>query len=316
MNILITGGTGNIGSRLLIPLIQRGDRVFLLDVRSRPHFESPEAKRVEVIQADLGDREAIFEAVRSRKIDSIFHLGAVLSSNAEDQPSDAWKANMDGMVHVLDAARTHGVKRVVFSSTIASYGAGLASPLSLDAPQWPVSLYGVTKVAGERLGNYYFHRFGLDFRGIRLPVVVAARGAAGGASAFCSAVFEESVFHGKYEFYVPPETRSPMLYIGDVVRAFVDLHDAAPEKLRHRVYNITGMNPSAEELAAAVRKRLPEARITYKPDPLRAAIVQSWPNQIDDSDARRDWGWKSTWDLERMADTIIEALQNELAGKQ
>jgi threonine 3-dehydrogenase len=313
MNILITGGTGNLGSRLVIPLVQRGHRVAVFDVRSTPHFVSAEFEKVIAITGDLADRQAILNAVSSLKIQSIFHLGAVLSSSAEDNPYDAWQANMNGMLNVLDSARLGGAEKVIFSSTIATYGSHVASPLLDDSPQWPISLYGVTKVAGERLGAYYHSRFGLDFRGIRLPALIAARGSGGGASAYCSAVFEQSVCQGKYEFFVRPGTRAPMLYIEDAVRALLDLHEAPAQNLSRHVYNIAGIVPSAEELAEAVRKRLPAVKITYNPDPLRTSIVESWPQQIDDSAARKDWKWKSSWNLEQISDAIIEVLKNELA---
>jgi nucleoside-diphosphate-sugar epimerase len=316
MNVLITGGTGNLGSRLAIPLVQRGDHVVAFDIRSEPHFDSAEFREaVEVVVGDLADRHRVVGILREHKIETIFHLGAVLSSAAEENPYDAWRANMDGMVNVVDAARSGGVQRVVFSSTIATYGVHLPEQLTEDAQQWPVSLYGVTKVAGERLGVYYHHQFGLDFRAIRLPAVIAARGSAGGASAYVSAVFEESVFNGEYEFSVNPTTRAPMLYIADAVRGFLNLHDAPAQNLSRRVYNIAGIAPSAEELAQAIRTRLPEVRITYRPDPLTCAIVESWPHRIDDSRARKDWGWDSTWNLERTTDEVIEVLRYELAGK-
>jgi threonine 3-dehydrogenase len=315
MNVLITGGTGNLGSRLAIPLVQRGDRVVVFDIRSKPHFDSEEFREAEVIVGDLADRDTVLKTVRSHKIESIFHLGAILSSSAEQNPYKAWRANMDGMVNVVDAGRLGGAQRVIFSSTVATYGAPVPVPLTDDAPQWPVSLYGVTKVAGERLGVYYHHQFGLDFRAIRLPAVIAARGSGGGTSAYCSAVFEQSVFNGQYDFYVNPTTRAPMLYIADAVRGFLDLHDVSAKNLRRRVYNIAGIAPSAEELARAVQARLPEVRITYHPDPLRCAIVESWPQRIDDSEARRDWNWDATWNLERMTDEIIEVLRHELAGQ-
>ena len=219
---------------------------------------------------------------------------------------------MKGTRNILEAARRLEVKRVVFSSTAATYGAGVPDPLPIDAPQWPVSLYGVTKVAGERLGVYYHYRFGVDFRAIRLPAVVAAQGAGGGASAYCSAVFRESVRYGRYEFYLRPTTRGPILYIADAVTALVGLHDAPAEQLSRRVYNVAGMGRSAEELADAVKKRLPHVAITYNPDPLRVSIVESWPAHIDDSDAARDWGWKAAYDLDRMAHEVIEELENEL----
>jgi nucleoside-diphosphate-sugar epimerase len=315
MNVLITGGTGNLGSRLAIPLVQRGDRVVAFDIRAEPHFDSAEFREAQVVVGDLADRHRVLGTVREHKIETIFHLGAVLSSSAEENPYDAWRANMDGMVNVLDAARFGGARRVVFSSTIATYGSHTAEQLTEDAPQWPVSLYGVTKVAGERLGVYYHHQFGLDFRAIRLPAVIAARGSSGGASAYVSAAFEQSVFKGAYEFYVNPTTRAPMLYIADAVRGFLDLHDAPAKDLTRRVYNIAGIAPSAEELAQAIRTLVPKVQFTYLPDPLKCAIVESWPDRIDDSGARKDWGWDSTWNLERTTDEVIEVLRHELASK-
>jgi threonine 3-dehydrogenase len=315
MNVLITGGTGNLGSRLAIPLVQRGDRVVAFDIRAEPHFDSAEFHEAQVVVGDLADRQRVMGIVREHKIETIFHLGAVLSSSAEENPYDAWRANMDGMVNVLDAARFGGAQRVVFSSTIATYGANLPEHLTEDAPQWPVSLYGVTKVAGERLGVYYHSQFGLDFRAIRLPAVIAARGSSGGASAYVSAAFEESVFKGAYEFYVNPTTRAPMLYIADAVRGFLNLHDAPAKNLGRRVYNIAGIAPSAEELAQAIRKLSPKVEFSYRPDPLKCAIVESWPHQIDDSSARKDWGWDSTWNLERTTDEVIEVLRHEHASK-
>lgn len=315
MNVLITGGTGNLGSRLAIPLVQRGDRVVAFDIRAEPHFDSAEFREAQVVVGDLADRHRVLGTVREHKIETIFHLGAVLSSSTEENPYDAWRANMDGMVNVLDAARFGGARRVVFSSTIATYGSHIAEQLTEDAPQWPVSLYGVTKVAGERLGVYYHHQFGLDFRAIRLPAVIAARGSSGGASAYVSAAFEQSVFKGAYEFYVNPTTRAPMLYIADAVRGFLDLHDAPAKNLTRRVYNIAGIAPSAEELAQAIRTLVPKVQFTYRPDPLKCAIVESWPDRIDDSGARKDWGWDTTWNLERTTDEVIEVLRHELASK-
>ena len=315
MNILVTGGTGNLGSRLIIPLVRRGDRVAAFDIRSKPHVRSPEFDKVTTTIGDLADRDAVIDAVRSQRIDSIFHLGAVLSSSAEDNPSEAWQANMDGMVNVLEAARIGGARQVIFSSTIATYGGTVSSPLQDDAPQWPVSLYGVTKVAGERLGVYYHHRFGLDFRGVRLPAVIAARGSSGGASAYCSAAFEQSALSGSYEFFVRPTTRAPMLYLEDAVRALLGLHDAPNSSLTRRMYNVAGIHPSAAELADAIRKRLPNAHFTYNPDPVRTAIVESWPDDIDDSAARNDWKWEPTWSLERMTEEILNLLGSELASQ-
>ena len=315
MNVLITGGTGNLGSRLLVPLVQRGDRLTIFDVQSQPRIESREFQEAELIQGDLGDRQALLGAVERGKIESIFHLGAVLSASAENHPAEAWRANMEGMANVLDAARSGGAARVIFSSTVATFGGQAGLHLNDDAPQWPSSLYGVTKVAGERLGVYYQQRFGLDFRCIRLPAVIAPYGSGGGASAYCSAAFEQSVTNGKYDFYVRRTTRMPMLYIADAIRGLLDLHDASAKRLSRRVYNSSGISPSAEELAQAIHNYLPAAAFTYTPDALRTAIVESWPHDIDDSAARRDWDWRAEWDLDHIARDVIGALQQEHASQ-
>lgn len=315
MNVLITGGTGNIGSRLVVPLVRRGDRVVVFDIRAEPNVASPEFHSAEVVLGNLGDRDFVLELVRSRKIDSIFHFGAVLSGSAEQNPYEAWRANMDGTLNVLDAARFGGAERVIFSSTVATYGEHVSSTLNDDSPQWPISLYGVTKVAGERMGVYYHRQFGVDFRAIRLPIILTSHAAVGAASAYAAAVFEHSVLKGEYAFGVNPTTRAPMLYIDDAVQSFLDLHDAPSANLKRRVYNIHGMSPSAEELERAVLARLPNARISYHPDPLKCSIVESWPHQIDDSEARRDWGWQPSWNLDKTADKIIGLLKHELEGK-
>jgi dTDP-4-dehydrorhamnose reductase len=142
MNILITGGARNLGSRLVVPLVQRGDRVVVFDTQSHPHFESREFGEAELIRGDLADRAAVLDAVQSHQIESIFHLGALLSASAEEHPYDAWLANINGMVNVLDAARIGGARRLIFSSTVATYGSHMATSLTDDAPQWPTSLYG------------------------------------------------------------------------------------------------------------------------------------------------------------------------------
>jgi len=238
-------------------------------------------------------------------------LGAVLSAAAEENPYEAWRANMDGMNNVLDTARLGGVEKVIFTSTIATYGDHATGILTDDTPQWPLSLYGVTKVAGERLGVYYKHRFGLDFRGIRVPAVIAARGAGGGASAYCSAVFEKSITEGAYEFYVRSTTRASMVYLGDAVRGLIQLHDAPTEDLTRNIYNIFSVSPSAEDLAEAIQKRLPGVQISYKPDDLKTKIVESWPQEIDDSKAREDWNWNPFSSLDAITSAVFNELNNE-----
>lgn len=309
MNILVTGGAGNLGSRLAVPLVQRGDTVTLFDVHAKPAEPSAEVGQCRMAVGDLAVRAGLFRLLEEGRFDSIFHLAALLSGDAEQDPERAWAVNMDGTRNVLEGARLFGVKRVVFTSTVASFGGGLAEPVAPDAPQWPVSLYGVTKVAGERLGVYYHHRFGLDFRCLRLAAVVAPHGAMGGASRFCSELYREVVGKGEYEFYIEPATRAPMIYVDDAIAALLELHNAPESALSRRVYQVNGIAPSAAEMAAAVLARLPQIEFSYKPDPIRNAIVKSWPLRFDDAASARDWGWRSRFDLEAMTDRMLAALQ-------
>ena len=312
MRILITGGKGNLGGRLAARLVDRGDEVTLFDVHDAPKEDLPGARECRTVIGDISDRESFFGTLGGERFDSIFHLAAILSADAEEDALRAWKVNMEGTRNVLDAAVRFGVNRVVFTSTVASFGAGLTDPVSVDAPQWPESLYGASKVAGERLGAYYHHRFGLDFRGVRLPAVMAPHGAGGGASAYCSQLYVDAVQHGAYEFYLKPTTGTAVIYIDDAVRALLGIHDADVGDLRRRVYQVHGVSPSAEEMAAAVLERMPEVRFTYQPDPARDEIVQSWPFALDDAESARDWGWRAELDLAAMTKRMLAAISAEI----
>lgn len=308
MRILITGGTGNLASRLLVPLVRRGDELTLLDVHESPDTSIPELSQCRTVIGDLSVKDDFFKLVGESSFDSIFHMAALLSGDAEKDSDRAWKVNMEGTRNVLEAARIFNVGKILFTSTVASFGAGVPEPVDVDAPQWPISLYGATKVAGERLGVYYHNRFGLDFRCVRLAAVVAPRGAPGGASGFCSLLYRQAVENGKYAFYLNPETRAPLIYVEDAVRALLDLHDAPASALTRRVYQLNGIGPSAEEMAASLKTQLPHVEITYEPDSVRNAIVESWPIEFDASDAVRDWGWRSRFDLDQMTEAMIAEL--------
>ena len=312
MKTLITGGNGNLGSRLLVPLVRRGDDVTIYDLSDSPLIPSPEHAKCRFVAGDLCDGESLERVVADREISSIFHLGAILSTQAEANPDLAWRVNMDGIRNVLEGARKGGAEKVLLSSTLATYGAGLPTPLDIDSPMWPASLYGATKVASEVLGSYYHQRFGLDFRAVRLPSLIAASCAPGAAAGrFTSEVFTEAVRNGCYEFYLDPETSIPVVYIDDAIGAIVDLHDADADRLTRRVYNIHTRGVSARELAAIVKARLPDVVISFKPDPVQTAMVDSWPSSIEDGHAREDWGWQPRYSLEAMADQVIEDLQKD-----
>jgi threonine 3-dehydrogenase len=311
MNVLVTGGMGNLGSRLAARLTERGDRVTVLDLRPEPLEDSPAFRLCHRLTGDIADPAILQPAFEQGRFDSVFHLAALLSADSERDAKRAWRVNLEGTRQVLHAAVQHGVSRLVFSSSTASFGPGLPPPVGVDSPQWPASLYGATKVAGERLGVYFHHRFGLDFRGLRIPAVVAPRGAGGGATAFCSELFAHAVRHGRYEFYVEPAAGRPLIYIDDAVRALLALHDAPADNLSRRVYQVAGTPATAREMAAAVLERLPHAEFTYRPEPVRNAIVLSLPLRFDDAHAVRDWQWAPRYDLPAMTARMIEELQKE-----
>ena len=309
MRALIFGGAGSIGSRLAAALVTRGDEVLSLDVSADPVVPSAAFARVDARIGSVQDAAAVDEVVAEFRPDVIFHLAAILSGLAETDSELAWRVNVDGTRHVLEAARRFGTPKVVFTSTVATYGAGLPEPITEDVPQWPSGLYGVTKVLGERLGVYYHQRFGLDFRAVRLAAMVAPTAPAGGAaSAFVCDLFVNAVREGGYDLYVYPNTRVPIVWVDDVVGALQLLCDADEANLSRRVYHIIGAGPSVQELVDAVQARLPHARLRFEIDPVRADIVESWPSRMDDSAARADWGWEPRFDLERMTAANLDAL--------
>jgi threonine 3-dehydrogenase len=309
MRVLITGGKGNLGGRLAALLLARGDNVTLLDIHSHSKEDLPGLSACPTIIGDISNQSDVDHVFRKGGFDSVFHLAAILSAEAEGDVGHAWNVNMEGTRNVLEAAVRFRVKRVIFTSTVASFGAGVPDTVKVDAPQWPQSFYGVSKVAGERLGIYFSHRYGLDFRCVRLPAVMAPHGAGGGASAYCSQLYVDSVQNESYEFYISPTTGTAVIYIDDAVRALVGLHDAEESQLQRRVYQVHGVSPCAEEMAAAVLEQLPDVKFIYNPDPVRDEIVQSWPFRLDDTDAANDWGWRAELDLTAMTARMLAALR-------
>ena len=309
MRVLITGGAGSIGSRLAANLVGSGAEVFSFDVAASPIVPSREFGQVVTRIGSVQDSDAVDLAVATAKPDVIFHLAAILSGMAETDSNLAWRVNVEGTRNVLEAARTHAIPKVIFTSTVATYGAGLPEPITEDSPQWPSGLYGVSKVLGERLGVYYHQRFGIDFRCVRLSAMVAPTAPAGGAaSAFVCELFAEAALTGAYTLYVYPTSRVPIVWVEDVVSALQMLNEAHEDSLTRRVYHIIGDGPTVQDMVDAVQARLPGARLSFNIDPVRADLVESWPSRMDDSAARADWGWEPKFDLARMTVANLSAL--------
>ena len=310
MKILLTGAGGQIGTDLLPILVARGDEVAAFDLALRPTTCPPE---VQWIRGDITYAEEVNTVVESFRPDRILHLAAILSAAGEGVPHRAWRVNMDGTRNVLEAARLFEVEQVFFTSTIAAFGPGLAPPVGDSVPLRPTTMYGLTKVAGELLGEYYEKTWGIDFRGVRFPGLINAGIPGGGTSDYALFMYVDGIRKGAYEAFCTPASRIPLMYMPDAIRAMLELSDAPKNKLGQSIYNISAMDPTAQEIADAVKARLPEVVLTFKSDPRRQAILDSWPQALDDTNARRDWDWKPEYDLDAMSDDLIPKVRALIA---
>jgi threonine 3-dehydrogenase len=308
MKILVTGAGGQVGLDLLRLLHDRGDDVHASDV-------APPAERdagVPWYRLDVTDAAATARLVADVRPERVFHLAAILSARGEVDPLRTYAVNQTGTLNLLEACRQHDVRQVIFTSTIAAFGPPLPEPVGDDVGLHPTTMYGVTKVAGELLGAYYHKRWGLDFRGVRFPGLISAVLPGGGTSDYAPLMYYESLRTGGYEAFCRPDAAIPLMYMPDGLRALVELADAPRERLSRCVYNIAAFSPTATEIAADVARAIPGARITVKPDPVRQAILDSWPRTLDDALARRDWGWRHEYDLPRMTDDLVPKLRDLL----
>lgn len=306
MRVTITGGTGFLGAHLARALVERGEEVTCVDIAATSPLLR-DLPSVTMARADVGSLPELSHVLRDARPDVVFHAAGILSAFAEDRPQAAYHANATGLYNVLEAAYLLGIPRVVFTSTIATYGPGVGAIVDEESPQRPTTMYGITKAFGENLGAYYHRRFGVDFRGIRLPSVIGAGRGAGGASAYSSFVVSEPARGRRYAVPVEEDTRIPVAYVKDAVAALIALSEADGGSLSRRTYGIAGISPTAFELVAAVRDVIPDAEIDVRPDPALVEIVRTWPQRVDDSEARADWGWQDRYDLRAtVADFVAE----------
>lgn len=311
----ITGGAGNLACQLTFELARDGSRIVLFDVADRPRAEV--APGCEYIHGDLTQADQVESILKRLHSCVVLHFASLLSGSCEKDRLLAWRINMDGTFGLFEVSLRAGVKTFFIPSTLATYGGHPPSPMSEDHPQWPAGLYGVSKVACERLGNYYHEKHGLDFRCLRLPVVISRDAPAGAASAYASRAFVEGVLDGSFTFRVNPQTCVSTLYVKDVLHGMVGLLQARSEDLTRRVYNIHGLAPTASDIADAITRRIPEARFGFEPDPAVVSLIESWPPVIDDASARRDWSWSPIYhDLDRLADDFVSELIKEKSAKQ
>ncbi len=309
--ILVTGAGGQIGTPLVTALRKRygADAVVATDIRSAPpSFTVPGPFET----LDVCDRLRLEALVSEYRIDVIYHMAAILSAAGEERPQLAWDVNLGGLANVLEIARTHHVQRIFCPSSIAVFGPQTPKHL---APQEsvlrPTTIYGLTKVAGELLGDYYVRRYGLDVRGLRYPGIISCEAPPGGGTTdYAVDMFRHAVRTGTYACFVRADTILPMMYMPDCIKATVDLMDADFDRLgRHCDYNVGSVSFSAAELAAEIRRHIPGFTCTYAPD-FRQAIADSWPRDLDDTAARRDWDWAPSYDLAAITADMIDRLRS------
>lgn len=308
---LVIGALGQVGTAL-VPALRAalGDaHVIATDLRL------PNDGHEAFVQLDCTDGVALERVVREQRIEAIYHLAALLSSVAEQQPQRAWKLNMDGLYTVLEVARERGCQ-VFVPSSIAAFGPGtpLEATPQLTA-QRPNTIYGASKVAGELLCDYYVARFGVDVRGLRFPGLISASAPAGGGTTdYAVEIFHHALARGTYACYLAADTRLPMMYMPDAIRATLELMTADASTLRHRnAYNIQALSFTPAELAWAIQGKLPSFRMTYEVQPERQRIADSWPRSLDDSAAREDWGWRPAYDLAQLTDAMFAECTHGVA---
>jgi nucleoside-diphosphate-sugar epimerase len=309
MATMITGGAGFIGSCLARLLIEEGERPVLFDIApiQGPLVES--ADRYVFERGSLAHLSVLLDCCERHGVDRIFHLGGMLSLPSEQNPWGAFDANVIGTYNVLEAARVGKISQVIYGSTIATYSKDIPGGVIDDRTiQRPSSFYGVTKTFGELMGGYYHRRFGLDFRGARLPSVVGPGAKTAHMSIYNAWAIEFPLKGLPYELDCAPESRCPALYCKDAARALIALSRAEPERIRTRIYNIAGISPaySAQELVEVVERRIPGARLTFRPNPLVLELLRELGVlQISDECARTEWGWQPAYPLEAMVGDFI-----------
>lgn len=286
-----------VGSELAKMLVQRGERVVLFDVS--PNYEAVESIKdhITVICGDLANWSEVFNVVRDHGVKSIFHLGAMLSLPSDANLWAAYRVNANGMMHVLEAARLFGSEKVIFTSSVAVYG-GHASPIDESTIQIPGTMYGLTKLFGEHLGRFYAKKFGLDFRAIRYPTVVGPGARTKHMSQYMSWMIEYSLANRPFEAWVEEDCRAPFIYCKDAANALLMLHDAPRENIKTLVYNLAGISLTAREFADVVAKHIPSADIKFRPDSQIVRMIGKGLGVIDESCARKEWGWKMRFDTD------------------
>ncbi|MBS3932805.1 MAG: L-threonine 3-dehydrogenase [Truepera sp.] len=309
--ILVTGALGQIGAELVPALRTRygDDSVVASDIRIAPRERLGRNGPFEIV--DCTDSHQLQAVVRKYRIDTIYHLAALLSAVSEQKPQVAWEVNVGGLYKVLEVARQNRCA-VFVPSSIGAFGPSTPREKTpQDTIQRPTTMYGVTKVTAELLCDYYYHRFGVDARGLRFPGLISyVAPPGGGTTDYAVEIFYAAIRYGRYTCFLKGDTQLDMMYMPDAINAAIQLMAADPKKLLHRnAFNVTAMQFTPEVLAQELRTHLPAFTLDYEIDPVRQAIADSWPRSLDDSAARSEWGWRPCYDLPAMVRDMLSKLR-------
>ncbi len=309
--ILIIGAGGQIGIELAqeLSLLYGSSNVIAADLKPIPALENNPFEKLDVL-----DKDALLNVIKKHDIAHVYLLAALLSATGEQNPMFAWKLNMEGLFNVLDLAREKHISRVYWPSSIAVFGP--TTPRE-QTPQYtvmePSTVYGISKQAGERWCEWYYHKHGVDVRSLRYPGLIGWKSAPGGGTTdYAVHIFHEALRHRQYECFLSENTALPMMHMEDAIRATIEIMHAPAEQIRIRgSYNLGGISFTPNDISAEIKKHLPDFNISYKPD-FRQAIADSWPKSIDDSEARKDWGWTPKYDLKGLVDNMLKNLAQKM----
>lgn len=306
--ILITGACGQLGSELTAELRRKhGDeRVIASDIRE----PNPQLGEGPFEHLDVMDQAALESVIDRHQVSVVYHLAALLSANAEKNMDLAWKLNMDGLLNVLKLARDKNLERVFWPSSIAVFGPDAQKKgTPQNSPTNPATVYGITKVAGEQWCSYFYNKFGVDVRSLRYPGLIGYKSLPGGGTTdYAVDIYHKALAGEPFACFLENDSALPMMYMEDAVNATIDLMEAPEDRIRVRTsYNVSAISFTPADIAESIKKVLPNFEIRYEPD-YRQKIASSWPDSIDDSAARTDWGWSHHYDLDTMTKDILANL--------
>ncbi|PVX51891.1 nucleoside-diphosphate-sugar epimerase [Balneicella halophila] len=311
--VLVTGALGQIGSELVRELAKRYGKENIISSDIRDDLYEKVRPYSTFAIADATNALEVERLIAKYRPDTVYHLAAILSASAEERPLMAWEINMNSLVNVLESSRVHGCS-VFVPSSIGAFGPTTPKENTPQVTiQRPTSIYGVTKVAGELLCDYYHYRFGIDTRGVRFPGLISNDTLPGGGTTdYAVDIYYSAIKEGKYSSFLSADTRLDMMYMPDAINAMIKIMEADPSKMKNRnAYNITAMSITPEDIAASIKKFMPEFELTYHEDHMRQAIADSWPDSIDASAAKEEWGFSPEYDLDAMTKDMLDTISKK-----